>query len=119
MRMAFVLMVISVGVFGFLFGIAWGTMVEAKTEAEEIEQTYNTYSDCGVIMYEPDEWVDVVFQNGHVFAFKNVDGDWCVGDLVTVTFDDNGTEKIVDDIIVGHPRYSGWISEDEMENWIK
>lgn len=78
----------------------------------------NHYADCGIIMQDPDENVVITMQNGHMFSFENLDGDWNKGDIVSVIFDDNGTEKIFDDIIVSY-KYSGWISDAEMQDWVK
>ena len=88
---------------------------EAKPKSE------NLYADCGVIMDDPGKIGDdviVTMQNGNMFAFENEDGDWCIGNLVSILFDNNGTDIVYDDIIISY-RYSGWISETEMENWVK
>ena len=87
----------------------------AKMEIE------NLYPDTGLIMDDPGtigDGVLVTMQNGNVFAFENQDGDWNIGNLVSILFDDNGTEIVYDDIIISY-RYAGWISETEMQNWIK
>ena len=77
------------------------------------------YGQCGLIMDEPhDGIVEVVLQNGHIYAFEDDDPDWIVGDLVGIVFDDNGTENITDDIIVSR-RNIGYVTDTEFENWIK
>ena len=101
-----------------LFGMAIMTLLLAGcTNVREKPDTSNLYADCGVIMDEPDEDVVVTMKNGNMFAFGNVDGDWQVGDIVSILFDDNGTEIVYDDIIISY-RYSGWISDSELQNWI-
>jgi len=85
----------------------------------------NIYADCGVIMEEPektqDDFYKVTFtlQNGHRFSFESEDGDWTTGDIVSAIFNDKGTPYVFDDEIIDEPTYSGWISEEEMQNWIK
>jgi len=104
-----------------LIGFAIARITTACTP-DPAESTGNTYADCGVIMDDPGKLGDdviVTMQNGHMFAFENEDGDWCIGDLVSIMFDDNGTLDITDDIILDHPRYSGWISAEEMQQWVK
>lgn len=90
--------------------------LEQKGEAFECKSTY--YADCGLIMDEPDDVVCVTMQNGNVFTFKDDDGDWSVGNLVSILFDDSGTPIVYDDKILDC-RYSGWVSEEEFDNWIK
>ena len=100
-----------------LFGYGLGTKIES-VKAESETGNSNIYADCGLIMDEPTEIVQVTFQNGNVFAIENTDGDWILGDLMTIIFDDNGTMEIYDDTIISY-KYSGWISKSEIENWIK
>ena len=45
--------------------------------------------------------------NGMIWAFEGVE-DWDVGDIVSMIMADNGTEQVIDDIIV-QTRYSGYI----------
>ena len=83
----------------------------------------NYYAGCGLITEDPQEYGDgwllyVAMQNGNVFAFVDEDGDWCKGELIAFIFDDNGTPEVLDDMIVS-VKYAGWISDAEMENWIK
>ena len=106
-------------VFVFIGLILFGYVMGMKTESVNAKpQSETEYSDCGCILTEPKEIVEVTFQNGHVFAFENKDGDWMQGDLVTITFNNNGTPVITDDIILNY-KYSGWISKSEMKIWIK
>ena len=88
-----------------------------ESSAEAIEAS-GIYADCGVILEKPGDTVAVTFQNGNVFEFFNNDHDWFIGDLVTVTFYDNGTEEVKDDVIL-KVRYSGWIEGEELATWIK
>ena len=84
------------------------------------------YADCGAILEEADvekireEFYQITFtmQNGNRFAFYAEDGDWMVGDLVSAVFDDRGTPAVTDDEILS-VRYSGHISDEEIQNWIK
>lgn len=91
-----------------------------KIETKEPEKTdiENIYSDCGLIMTEPDEWVYITMQNGNTFAFANIDNDWLIGDLVAVTMYSYGTDKVVDDEILDY-KYAGYISKREITHWIK
>ena len=111
-----------IGIISFASAVALALAIfklgTAPQCAEAQEQIRKQYSNCGVIMDEPDDWVVFVLQNGHEFAFENEDHDWLVGDLVSVIFDDMGTEAITDDTIVD-VRYAGYISPEEIDNWIK
>lgn len=76
------------------------------------------YPDCGVITKIRNDMVFITMQNGNVFRFADEAGDWCVGDLVAVMLNDNGTRKVSDDIVV-RAKYSGWISKKERKAWVK
>lgn len=100
--------------------VTFGVTKYSENRGEKIN-IENLYADCGVIMDDPGivgDTVTVTMQNGNMFAFENQDGDWNYGDLVSILFDNNGTEKVYDDIILDY-KYAGWISETEIENWIK
>lgn len=43
---------------------------------------------------------------GFLFSFEGCE-DWAEGDCASLIMDDNGTEKILDDVIV-MAQYSGW-----------
>ena len=95
-------------------------VVNARAKIDITDYEGNIYADCGLIMKKPSKKgrVVITMQNGNQFAFTDKDEDWMVGDLVAVVFDDNGTEKVYDDIILS-TRYCGWISKKEMKRWIK
>ena len=78
------------------------------------------YPECGVIMQAPDDNV-ITFtcQNGNMFSFYCECDNWQPGDLVTCIMYDNNTETVQDDIIINHPRYSGYINGDTVKTWIK
>ena len=76
------------------------------------------YPDCGVIKKIRNGMVFITMQNGNTFKFADEAGDWCVGDLVAVMLNDNGTAKVSDDSVV-RAKYSGWISKKEMKAWVK
>lgn len=97
--------------------LAMLSAVSGSTEQPETIQK-EIYADCGAILEEPNENVIITMQNGNQFSFENSEGDWMTGDLVSVIFDNNGTEEVFDDIIISC-RYSGWISENEQKTWIK
>lgn len=84
----------------------------------------NYYADCGVIMQDITKTQDdlyeitITMQNGNQFSFLSEDGDWEVGEIVSAIFADNGTPNVSDDVIISC-RYSGWVSDDELQNWIK
>ena len=48
---------------------------------------------------------------GFLFSFEGCE-DWAEGDCASLIMDDNGTEKILDDVIV-MAQYSGWM----LINW--
>lgn len=101
------------------------TMVSGATEANLPKgNVAGYYADCGVISEAVEETeegfyeVVITMQNGNMFSFYSEDGDWMEGDLVSVIFYDNGTDAVADDEILS-AKYSGWISEEEIQNWIK
>ena len=95
---------------------------DAEAYIDEVCSGWKTngyYPDCGAILEEPTDIVTITMQNGNRFWFWNDDGDWARGDLVAVLFYDNGTAIVHDDVIIGQPKYAGWISDREMKTWIK
>ena len=100
--------------------VSFGITKYSENQGEKINID-NLYADCGVIMDDPGQLGDIVIvtmQNGNMFAFENEDGDWNIGNLVSILFDNNGTDIVYDDIIIDY-KYAGWVSETEMRNWIK
>ena len=103
-----------------------GTAEVNLPQAAETETT-GIYADCGVILQAEDiaetedgnYQITITMQNGNMFSFISEDGDWMDGELVAVIFDDCGTPEVSDDIIIGQPHYSGWVSDAELANWIK
>lgn len=51
--------------------------------------------------------------SGSLFSFYGCE-DWQEGDCVSLIMDDNGTEKIFDDVIIT-AQYGGW----ELINWME
>lgn len=88
------------------------------------EKLAGYYADCGLIMDEIRETpensyeITITMQNGNMFSFISEDGDWMPGEIVSAIFYDNGTPEVKDDEIISC-RYSGWISDEEAQNWIK
>ena len=81
------------------------------------------YADCGLILDEIQEspegyLITITMQNGNKFAFVSEDGDLETGEIISAVFKDNGTDEVSDDEIISY-RYSGWVSDDEMEIWVK
>lgn len=81
------------------------------------------YAQCGLIMDEileiPEGYeVTITMQNGNKFAFVSEDGDLEIGEIISSVFDDKGTDDVFDDEIISY-RYSGWVSVNEMEIWVK
>lgn len=62
------------------------------------------------VNYDEDT-VTVETFTGFLFSFEGCE-DWAEGDCVSLIMDDNGTEKIFDDMIV-MAQYSGWM----LINW--
>lgn len=102
--------------------------IESEPEIIYVEtEPQGRYADCGVILQDGDiaetedgnYQITITMQNGNMFSFISEDGDWMEGELVAVIFDDNNTPEVSDDIIIGQPHYSGWVSDAELANWIK
>lgn len=91
---------------------------EEPAEFSEGLDLSHYYANTGLIMEEPGDTVFAVMQNGNVFEFLNEGEDWFVGDIVSILFYDNGTDIVYDDIIISC-RYSGWVSDEEMQKWVK
>ena len=108
---------ICVGILGTGCSTAFHAVNKTAEEKQISEIHHNTIADCGIILDQPDEIVIVTLYNGNMFAFQNEDvGEWEIGDIVTLLFDDNGTEIIYDDIIIDY-RYSGHINSPEVLNY--
>ena len=60
-----------------------------------------------------DDLVTVETFTGFQFSFEGCE-DWMEGDCASLIMDDNGTDKIFDDLII-MARYSGWT----LINWSK
>lgn len=84
----------------YLISIFAGT----NTNAMETE----LYADTAEVIFVDYENDSVLIKNsvGHMYEFYGTE-DYCEGDLVSVILNDNGTEKVMDDIIVS-VRYSGY-----------
>lgn len=68
------------------------------------------YADTFVVV-EVDYDTDTVWLmdfSGHMYSFEGCE-DWMVADLCSVLMDNNGTDLILDDVILSC-RYSGWVS---------
>ena len=100
--------------------------VESEPQIVYVEtEPQGRYADCGVILKDEDiqespegYLITITMQNGNQFAFLSEDGDWEIGEIVSAIFADNGTPNVSDDVILSY-RYSGWVSDDELQNWIK
>ena len=66
----------------------------------------NIYPECGIITEIDEEIVTIEVANGNLFQFEGAE-DYEPGDLVAVTFYDNGTETVEDDIILD-TKYAGY-----------
>jgi hypothetical protein len=98
--------------------------IESEPETIYIEKMPDgIYADCGLIMDEIQETsegylITITMQNGNRFSFTSEDGDLEQGEIISAVFNDMGTPEVIDDEIISY-RYSGWISEEEMQHWIK
>lgn len=54
--------------------------------------------------------VTVENATGFTWCFKGTE-DWEIGDVASLVMDDNGTEIVIDDLVVS-ARYSGYIAAD-------
>lgn len=75
------------------------------------------YPACGLITRIEDNTVWFETQTGNTFAFTGSE-DYEPGDIVAVIFDDNGTSDVHDDGIEA-VRYAGYLSDEEINNWVK
>ena len=75
------------------------------------------YPACGLITKIESDTVWFETQTGNTFAFTGSE-DYEPGDLVAVIFDDNGTSDVHDDSIEA-VRYAGYLSDGEINNWVK
>ncbi len=66
----------------------------------------NVYPECGIITEIENDVVTIETCNGNQFQFEGVK-DYELGDLIAVTFYDNGTETVSDDIILD-TKYVGY-----------
>ena len=64
------------------------------------------YSDCGIVTEIEEEVVTIEMCNGNQFQFEGAE-DYEPGDLIAVTFYDNGTKIVFDDIILD-TKYVGY-----------
>ena len=98
--------------------------VETEPQVIYVEaEPQGIYADCGLILDEIQEspegyLITITMQNGNKFAFVSEDGDLETGEIISAVFKDNGTDEVSDDEIISY-RYSGWVSDDEMEIWVK
>lgn len=100
--------------------------VEAEPQTVYVEvEPEGRYANCGVILKDEDiaevpegYQITITMQNGNRFTFISEDGDLCKGEIIAAIFDDNGTQEVYDDSIISF-RYGGWVSDEELQNWIK
>lgn len=101
--------------------------IESEPEIIYVEtEPQGRYADCGVILQDGDiaetedgnYQITITMQNGNMFSFYSEDGGFCQGEIISAIFDDNGTAEVFDDAIISY-RYSGWVSDEELQNWIK
>lgn len=77
----------------------------AGNAEEKAPETYANTARVMAISYGTDTVV-VEDYNGNLWAFYGTE-DWMEGDCVSLVMSDEGTEEIVDDVILS-VRYSGW-----------
>jgi hypothetical protein len=65
------------------------------------------YAQSTVVSEVKDDVVTITDANGNDWQFNGAE-DWLEGDVCTITFCDNGTETIYDDVIV-NTKYDGYI----------
>ena len=73
------------------------------------EKTANLYAMTTVLVDINDECKLITCKdfNGNEWCFTDLEGDWVVGDIVSMIMNDRGTPIIYDDEIVS-VRYDGW-----------
>lgn len=81
------------------------------------EPKSEVYPACGLITRIEDNTVWFETQTGNAFAFTGSE-DYEPGDLVAVIFSDNRTSDVHDDSIEA-VRYAGYLSDGEINNWVK
>lgn len=87
-------------------GLCIGASVNADATSEK---TANLYAITTVIVEINDEYKLITCQdfNGNEWCFTDCEGDWNVGDIVSMVMYDRNTPIIYDDEIIS-VRYSGW-----------
>lgn len=72
----------------------------------EATQTQGSiYPECGIVTEIEEDLVTIETCNGNQFQFEGAN-DYELGDLIAVTFYDNGTKTVSDDVILD-TKYSG------------
>lgn len=76
----------------------------------------NIYPECGIVTEIETNTVTIEMCNGNQFQFEGCE-DYEKGDLIAVTFYDNGTKSVTDDIILDtkYVGYTDRFQEIELE----
>lgn len=77
------------------------------------------YAETGIVTQVSTTSDLVVFQtqNGNLFSFYGAD-DYEVNDMVSVIMDSNGTDEVKDDRVI-NAKYSGYLTNEQVKEWIK
>ena len=70
--------------------------------------TMSLYPSCGIVTRIEGNRVEYQEFNGNVFSFCSEDGDFDVGDIVSVIMDSKGTPLVYDDEVLD-ARYCGYM----------
>lgn len=87
-------------------------------EKEIIFKDYDFYPLTGLVTEAKGELITVICQNGNEFQFRDSREDWVKDDICSMIMMDCGTKNVNDDMVI-KARYSGYVSLDEADSWVK
>ncbi len=92
--------------------------INQPAEKEINFKDYDFYSLTGLVTEVDGELITVICQNGNEFQFRDSREDWIKDDICSMIMMDCGTKNVNDDMVI-KARYSGYVSLDEADSWVK
>ena len=79
------------------------------TRRSELEVPTENYLLCGIVesINHEENYITIVDNSGNAWEWEGVE-DWQENDIAVMMMNNNGTEKITDDIIM-NIKYTGWV----------
>lgn len=79
------------------------------TRGSELEAPTKNYLLCGIVesINHEENYITIVDNSGNAWEWEGVE-DWQENDIAVMMMNNNGTEKITDDIIM-NIKYTGWV----------